>query len=441
MISGRLCGSSVTPIRVGFVLCCIIAAGLIGCDREEREDREPGVEFDPPAGTYESPQLVRLVVPAAEAVYVSIDGRDPDASRCRPFDGSPIELNGSAEIKVVLVRDGKASPPFVGEYLIAGDEEAAGNAAMLEAWFKYEEATRRKLMDENNGGKEPGLGQLGKRWTLQDGKGGKMDWITEAEGFKGRTTFTYEDYEFNGLRVRGVLIGRFDTKGTGRVRTRGGRALVLTGTHSGTIDDQARLERKVRAAGHYSVTCSGEDCASGPTRHLAPDWKIASTAKNNRGGSCAPAPEPLAVERWFQIRHASSGRCLEHGHADDLVAVPCDRSARGQHWLVAGRPDAVVIRSAWNRTSCIADRGTSAFDTNVVVSECRADSRQRWRLLVSQKKARIQGHRRPFCLFVPEWGGSVIGTNGNCGLVSDAIRWEFWERGGAHVRVPVSPPG
>jgi hypothetical protein len=93
VICGRLCGSSVTPIRVGFVLACTIAAGLIGCDRA---DREFDVEFDPPPGTYESPQLVRLAVPAAEAVYVSIDGRDPDPSRCRSFDGSPIELNGSA---------------------------------------------------------------------------------------------------------------------------------------------------------------------------------------------------------------------------------------------------------------------------------------------------------------------------------------------------------
>jgi hypothetical protein len=149
----------------------------------------------------------------------------------------------------------------------------------------------------------------------------------------------------------------------------------------------------------------------------------------------------LAVERWFQIRHASSGRCLEHGHADDLVAVPCDRSAQRQRWLVAGRPNVVVIRSARNRTRCITDRGTSVLDTNVVISECRDDSRQRWRLLASQKKVRIQGHGRPFCLFVPAWGGSVIGTNGNCGLVSDAIRWEFWERGDAHVRAPVSPPG
>ncbi|MBW2401871.1 MAG: chitobiase/beta-hexosaminidase C-terminal domain-containing protein [Deltaproteobacteria bacterium] len=302
MISGRLFGSSVTPIRVGFVLCCIIAAGLIGCDRV---DREPDVEFDPPPGTYASPQLVRLAVPAAEAVYVSIDGRDPDTSRCRSFDGSPIELNGSAEIKVVLVRDGIASPPFVGEYLIAGDEEAAGNAAMLEAWFEYEEATRRRLMDENNGGREPGLGQLGKRWILQDGKGGKIEWVTVAEGLRGRTTFTYEGYEFNGLRVRGVLIGRFDTKGNGAVRSQGGRPLVLTGTHSGTIDDQARLERKVRAAGYYSVTCSGEGCASGPTRHLAPAWKIASTAAINRGGSCDRGALRSVCARPALARHRS----------------------------------------------------------------------------------------------------------------------------------------
>jgi hypothetical protein len=225
------------------------------------------------------------------------------------------------------------------------------------------------------------------------------------------------------------------------VRTKGGRPLVLTGKHSGTIDDQARLERKVHAAGHYSVTCSGEGCASGPTRHLAPDWKIASTAANNRGGSCDSAPALLGVERWFQIRHASSGRCLEHGHADDLVAVPCDRSEQGQRWLVAGRPNAVVIRSARDRTRCITDRGTSALDTNVVVSECEDDSLQHWRLLASEKKARIEGNGRPFCLFAPAWGGSVMGTNGNCGLVSDAIRWEFWERGDAHVRAPLSAPG
>jgi hypothetical protein len=72
------------PIRVAFVLGCIIAAGLIGCDRADRADREPDVEFDPPPGTYESPQLVRLAVPAAEAVYVSINGRDPNPPDVAP---------------------------------------------------------------------------------------------------------------------------------------------------------------------------------------------------------------------------------------------------------------------------------------------------------------------------------------------------------------------
>jgi len=233
------------------------------------------VTFDPAPGEYTESQFVTLDLPKYSAIYVTTDGVKP-STQCVAYDGSPIEISSSAMIQVLYIVDGQEYRSE-GNYTITSSQDTNSaevtNTEMLNAWLEYETAIRQELMDKNNGGAEPGYSSLGKLWTINDGVGGTIEWITNLVGISAVSTITLKNYEFNGLRVSGKIIGTFDFSGSGTTETEDqGETLILSGIFNGSIENHLIVAQKATTGGHYTTQCADAGCAAGTVNYAAPNW-------------------------------------------------------------------------------------------------------------------------------------------------------------------------
>lgn len=134
------------------------AAIAVGCSPPEE-----GITFSPPGGTYGAPVFVTISTigtvglgtgPIHKDIYFSADGSDPTVDDCDPYDGQPVEVDSTAELRAIYTKQGGfVSGVFAAQYVIGGGGGGGttyANVDALEHWLIIEATTTNWLTCELN---------------------------------------------------------------------------------------------------------------------------------------------------------------------------------------------------------------------------------------------------------------------------------------------------
>ncbi len=340
--------------------------------------------FSPPPGEYPTAITVTLDIPNADQIFVTTDGEIPTTD-CNPYDGSPISVENSLIINVLYVVDG-VEHTAAGAYVIADAISSSGpftNQDMIIAAQSYIAGLWTLFKNTNNGGNEPGLGNLGDLWTIDDGVGGSATAVTVAEGFGGKLTITYKGYSYNGLRITGKTVGHFNSSGSGITTTISeGQTLVVSGTYNGTLAEDYILTGGNLTGGVVETTCSDSGCASGAVKYAAPSWTLLSAGENVL--SCD--------QPYLHIRNTARGQCMvwidtgsllwNSGSQLQLEVAPCNAETANQQWELVPTGNSYSIRSLdpaipFSNGGCITDyNDPGVHEDEFIVNECSGATTQ-----------------------------------------------------------------
>lgn len=323
-------------------------AGGVGGDGGGGGSVEPS-EVEPQGGTYADPVTVTIDIPDASAIYYTLDGSDP-APNCLVYTG-PFEISATSELRYVPHFDLEVGEVRTESYVIESGGSGADltNGDMVQAWYDMESATRQMFMDKYFGGCEPvircdgglNLDDLGTWLLCEDSsitdKGacetagqGWIEWIVAAEGFGGKSTFTYSGFSYevsSGCELNaesGIIVGHFDSNGTGSTSTAEGDTMQLSGCYNGSIEDAAEVTVREKTGGTYTVTCTDDGCSD-----LAETYVIGpgpTFSLFERG-------EPSCTLPFYLIRSQYNDKCLGSLNENQtLASVSCDAGELGQQW-------------------------------------------------------------------------------------------------------------
>lgn len=276
-------------IIAGLTIALIITGA--GCEPQK---------ITPVGGDFTGPVTVTLNYEEGAEVWYTLDGSEPN-SNCLVYT-EPFVITQSTVVKArARVSAGMSivNTPVVTEtYNILGSDSGGGddstNGLMINDWIEYEAATRQVFADRYFGGCEPVVGcggglnldDLGSYLicdiddTLNDAAscesagGGWISWQVSQQGLGGGSTFTYNNYSYtltsgSELQASGVIVGSFDSGGSGNTSTAGtGTTIVLSGAYNGTVDDEVLVSSRQKSGGSYTTTCSDDGCETGTVTYL-----------------------------------------------------------------------------------------------------------------------------------------------------------------------------
>lgn len=306
--------------------------------------------FDPPTGDYAAPVNVTVTFPDATAVYYTLDGTEPTED-CLNYTAA-INIPQTSQLLAV---------PYYGEvkgdiepasYNIAGSADATvyTNQLMAEGWAEYEDATRQIFKDLYFGGCEPvvrcggltmsDLGlyhicdldpSISDTAVCEAAGGGWIGWNVIQEGLGGKSIFTYRNFALpistgSDLRVTGMIVGHFNSGGTGLTNTLAeGETLLLSGAYNGTIDDFGKVTNTIKNGGILRTTCTDTGCAEDSATYTISAGPVFSLV---------PYTEPSCkTEPKYLIQQGPS--CIAHiGVGNPVDFKACDEGVLEQRWKV-----------------------------------------------------------------------------------------------------------
>jgi Chitobiase/beta-hexosaminidase C-terminal domain len=343
-MSGHALGNAIKVLMIPLIF---ILMGVDGCKE---------LTIEPPGGDYTDAQEVTITAEDATAIYYTLDGSDPGSS-CLEYE-SPFTIAQTTVLKAIAFYEtGEYSLVATETYSIEGsaDDTTYTNEAMVYAWMDYESLTRQVFADKYFDGCEPvvgcdggiDLGDLGLYLicdadaSITDASeceaagGGWITWDVAAEGFGGKSVFTYRNYtqtltDSGSLSATGIIVGHFDANGSGRTNTGvEGETIVISGAYNGQIDDAVAITDRQKTGGVYISECDDDGCAQGPASYLVSEGPVLTLVPMN-GPSCAPPP-------FYHIQNGPN--CLTPwggmNSGDPSVFVNCDGySNTFMHWEI-----------------------------------------------------------------------------------------------------------
>lgn len=335
-------------LRIASILVLAVMLSAAKCEEES--------PISPEGGFYTDTASVTLNYPGADEIYYTLDGSEPTSSCLTYNEGDVITLTSSAVLKS-RARTFGASPeysPIASATFTFADDvnpavDTSTNRNALLAWVEYEVGTRQVFSDKYFGGCEPVVGCGGGLNTSELGTyhicdvdsnitdpnaceaagGGWIRWKIVQEGLGGGSEFVYNNYNYNlaaggTLSATGIIVGRFDSGGSGNTNTDEGQTIVTSGAYNASISDAVEVTDRAKTGGSYFVQCSDSGCEGGITYLVSPGPNFQRLNTNN-ASSCAAAPE------FFRIQQ--SGKCLGKSLNGPFAGLEaCNADVADQQW-------------------------------------------------------------------------------------------------------------
>lgn len=281
----------------------------------------------PASGIYDGPVQVTMEFPGADEIWYTLDGTEPTSACISYQPGEIITLESTAVVKARGIARGSEviySDIVTNSYVIngtGGGVDDSTNREAIDAWLEYEIGTRQVFSDKYFGGCEPVVGcgggldtsQLGKYYicdadsnivdpaACENAGGGWISWNVTQEGLGGGSEFVYSNYSYTlasgqPMTASGIIVGHFDSNGTGSTSTAEGDTIVLSGAYNAQIEDAVNIAVRQKVTGSYYVSCQDTGCASTPLTYLVTPGPTLQLAPAT-AASCATAPEFIRIQQ------------------------------------------------------------------------------------------------------------------------------------------------
>ena len=405
------------------------------------------VSFSPPGDTYSVGQNVTISTNTSpSAIYYTLDG-SPATSADNVYGGS-VFVDGAncTNTTLSVLLSGGSNDGYQTSAIYTFDDGTCtvqdyANDDMLRDFMDYEGITRQRLKCENNGCSDPGLGQLGDTWTITDAQGDTVSWLTVQEGFGGKSTFTYNSYDYTvtggevdnggeGLIVTaGSIVGHFNASANGATNTESeGSTLMISGKGwAGEIEDHVTVTGGNKTGGYYIVRCTaadpsvGQACAPG---NASMKYKVSREAGQTvlTCTTCGGSSEPSGSGNYL-IKNDGSGKCLrEDNSGADISAVACVAEDETQQWQLTEINGNYQLESVSAPGNCMAGL-TWAGD--VGMEACSSNDTNLWTVENYGSNPnyphRLHNANYNYCIYTD--GNLTFASQSNCGLPgSEATR-------------------